>query len=236
MGKQINKIFQIRNTLLLTSILIILLSFSSHGQEIDWDRYEVGVDLLWIIKRNNAPISFYIKHIQLKQSKKDFGFVRRGYRLRIGGNYRRPNEETQVSGSFYLRKSSYSFIVRPGYEWHKKIKSFDVFYGADINLQFSGQTNENTSVFLNAGNGGYYYTFFNQRDRYMNIGLAPILGMSIKIIKGLNLTLESTVNISYIRDVSSYSDNNNFDDIRVEGNGFAFDIYPLYTLNASFIF
>lgn len=218
------------------TFLLLLLTNISYGQEVDWDKFEVGIDLLWIIKRNNIPPSFFIKKLDLKQRKNDFGFIRRGYRIRVGANYEQPNEKTQTNGYTSLRQSNYSIIFRPGYEWHKRIKSFDIFYGFDINTYFSGSKTENSIVYINADTGGFYYLLYTQTNRYARIGLSPILGTTIKVYKNISLTMESTIDFYYSNQINSYNGNQNYEDIKVKGNGFGISTYPLYTLNVSFLF
>jgi hypothetical protein len=222
--------------LLISLTLLIVLTTDLKGQEIDWDKYEVGLDLLWIIKRNNIPPSFFIKKLELKQKKNDLGFTRRGYRFRVGANYDQPNEKTQTPGYTSLRQSYYSIVFRPGYEWHKRIKSFDIYYGFDVNTYLSGSKTENSIVYINSDTGGFYYLLYTQKNRFARIGVSPVIGTTIKIYKNISLTLESTIDFYYSNQKNTYSNNPNYENLQVSGNGFGITTYPLYTLNVSFSF
>lgn len=99
-----------------TAFLLTLGICSSFAQSVDFDKFEVGIDVLWLIGKNTPPISIFVKKVKLKQ--KDFGFRQEGYRLRIGGYFYRPTNHWY--NSLPVLQYNYTLLIRPGYEWHKK--------------------------------------------------------------------------------------------------------------------
>jgi len=226
------------NKQLTALIFSIAATVQLYAQEVDWDRYEVGVDLLWLIDKNSAPFSFFVKRIELKQKKNDFGFIRRGFRLRVGGSYYHPDEEfaSQNNFTYHLTKNRYTLLVRPGYEWHKKIKSYDFHYGADMSFNIWGSKSVHDYYYYDQALKVIVPSTFGHTNRFGHVGISPVAGVTIRVIRGLNLTLESAATISYVFGKIEFENYDGFDDLVLKSRGWDIDLAPLYTFNAAFTF
>jgi hypothetical protein len=199
-------------------LLFVLLTATSIGysQEIDFDRWEVGIDLLPLINKNTIPPSLFAKRLSLKQKQRSFGYVRRGIRTRLGFDINNPDLLIPY------RNESYRVVFRPGYEWQVRLKSIDISYGLDLIGQYEKVHLENSSV----------VDPIVLEYRFAILGLAPVVGLSYKVVKNIRLSIESNIEVAYTN--SKYIDVL-ATETRSE-NGLRIRANPIYVLNASFVF
>lgn len=220
-------------------IILVLILFPRYlfSQVNNTRESEIGIDLFWLTKVRTTDPSIFFKQIRMRDAKGKFSMTGGGYRFRVGGHYRQPEEERTTPGAPpMLLKDDYSLLVRIGYEWRKRISSVDFFYGVDAWGEFSGRTTENLGVHLDTGSGGYSFTLFDVQDLRGKVGVSPVLGFSAKLFQALQLSFESVVNLGYGQTYTSYTGNASFPDFTVEGDGLELEILPLYMLNISYKF
>lgn len=205
---------------LLSTFMLISYSQTLYSQdiEIDFDRWEIGVDLLPLINKNVVPISFFIKKLNLKQKK--FAYIRQGYRLRIGAEITNSN-----TSPLYDVKST-EVLIRPGFEWDKKIKSTEIFYGIDIVSRYQRSLTEGILDGLNQA---------KLESSSLYLGVSPIIGVNYKIVKNIKASVESSIDILYRQNKQAFfqADTNTENE---KSKGFYLKTNPIFTVNMVFVF
>lgn len=199
----------------LTAVFVFMIGYGN-AQEIDFERWEIGIDLLPLINKNTIPPSLFIRKLTLKQKERSFGLIRRGLRARVGFDVNKPEL------SFPFANESYRVVIRPGYEWDVRLKSVEVHYGIDLVGQYDKYHIENTT--------STSPVFINQSSTIL--GVAPIVGVSYKVVKNIKISIESNVEMAFTR--SNYVDSQT--GIPELKSGFRLRANPIYVLNASFTF
>jgi hypothetical protein len=205
-----------------TCTLLLATTLSSgilYGQDIDFDRWEVGIDMLTLINQNTIPPSVFVKRLQLKQRKKETGYIWRGVRARVGASFSIPDKAHPYTTNNHI------FLVRPGYEWNRQIKSVEVLYGIDAVAYFQN--------FDDYGPNGNQMTFY--RNSTMYLGVSPVMGVSYKIIKNIKISLESSFDCLYMQSAHTYKYGVEDPFTRTDQR-LVLQLHPLYVLNAVFVF
>lgn len=96
-------------------------------------RYEVATDLLWLIDKNNVPrTSLFFRYNLPKRMQ--------AIRLRIGTQGKKESFKTTVDDSLLYGSSSPKIVrmysIDIGYEWQQQLKSWQMYYGADIGYRY----------------------------------------------------------------------------------------------------
>jgi hypothetical protein len=203
----------------LSVLTLIALSIQLPAQEIDFERWEVGIDLLTLIGRNQVVPSFFVKKLDLKQKRKGTGFIRRGPRLRTGISV------NTVDRPFPINHNLYDFLIRPGYEWDKQIKSVDIILALDF-----------VASFQNIYSYDYYSGISNYRNRDYRFGPSPVVGISYRIVKNIKVTAESALDLLFRNTRTHYEFSNGSEPLTISTNGIVVNASPLYVLNAVFVF
>jgi hypothetical protein len=190
----------------------------SYAQEIDFDRWEIGIDILPLIGRNVAPPSISIKKLELKQKENEFGLARRGFRLRAGCNISSPEN------AFPFTANNHDILFRPGYEWDRKIKSVEVFFALDLQARFQ-------NTYFRGSDGVNEISVKNQMGSY---GVSPVVGVNYKIVKNIKISLETAADLLLTRTTRSEQVGSEIS--TTKSNGVRIQLSPIYVLNAVFVF
>lgn len=174
-------------------VFLILLTFTVQGQtkkkasEKDTTkRWEVGLDLLWLIDKNQAPA------LNLQVNK----YVRQNLalRLRIGIQYDQADSAQSTFPGPSNTNNSIAFFLRSGFEYHKMIANRLTFYnGIDFGIWHANNTSHYTLYrpeFLSYGR-------YENTHKMWQFELLPFIGIKYDIIENLNISLETSLNIFY---------------------------------------
>lgn len=223
----------------LLSLSLFLFGYSLVGsaQEIDYGNKEVGVDLLGIVfGGNQITQSFFFKNLKLKQKSDGFGFVRRGYRIRLGYEFSRPDARwsgQQTSGiRFRSERISHSrFLLRSGYEWRRRIKSIEFLYGLDIHLARNFQRDVEYTWIVDPSSP----LESEQTTRSFYLGLSPIGGLYYHFNSNYALALESVLFFNYtdLKSTRNWIDQQTMEESfsKTVGQGYQFYATPVYTIS-----
>jgi hypothetical protein len=223
-----------KSRLLIALAAICFFAQTGNAQTIVYDKYFVGVDLHWIWGKGSTSPSLFFKIIDSKRKKSGNFSSRKGWRFRLNADYDKQADVDLTMFPFEFRPiNTGSFGLYSGYEWHKGYKMFDFFYGFDLFLGAKNGLDLSYWLYDWQPNGQveYWSSWINQKS----IGAGPIAGLSIKIIDGLHISLESAWYANFYRNkyISRYNqDPANF----VMGSGFKTRLYPVNTLNVMFSF
>jgi hypothetical protein len=200
------------------SIVCLFVYCYANSQEIDFDRWEIGIDMLPLIGKNVAPPSISIKKLELKQKNNEFGLARRGFRLRAGC--------TMSSQEYALpfKTDTYDILFRPGYEWDRTIKGVDIFLAVDLVASFQ-------KYYTEYYDGAALRTY---KFRRASVGPSPVVGVNYKIVKNMKLSLETALDLLFTR--TSRLEHYNSEVSTAIRNGFFIRLSPIYALNAVFVF
>ncbi|MBS1949609.1 MAG: hypothetical protein JST37_01260 [Bacteroidetes bacterium] len=156
----------------------------------------------------------------------------RGYRFRLGFNYDNPNQSNTNSASSYYNSVNAQTLVRVGYEWHKFISSFDIFYGVDGYFEYGFASQDQQYA-----TGGIGYNII-RKSTDIKTGISPIAGIKYKITSSVYASIESDVQILFHQTKSSstqtlpYLAYNSLP----SGNGILITAHPIYVINLVFVF
>jgi hypothetical protein len=211
--------------------------FLGSAQEIDYGNKEIGVDLLGLVfNSGQVNQSFFFKSLKLKQKKEGFGFVRRGYRLRLGYDFFRPDPKWSGPKTPSIRfrsalVSESSFLIRAGYEWRRRIKSIEFVYGIDINASQSSRTDIQYSWLIVPDS----FIELTDYSREFYLGFSPIGGFYYHFGSSYAVAVESALFFDYFN--SKYTEKQ-FNQQTMEetfsklsGQGYRFSAAPIYTVS-----
>jgi opacity protein-like surface antigen len=177
-----------------TLLLLFVLALTASAQNVVHDKYYVGMDRSWLFLKSNPDPSIFLKIIDSKRSKAGTFSARKGYRFRLGGYFYDRKYNSEFIDLIGGRKDQGSFRFEPGYEWHKSAKIFDFFYGFDLGFYYNQQPQG--FFWLIDGSTITSYDFYGRRTSF---GFSPMAGLSIRIIDGINIGLESQIYCQYGR-------------------------------------
>lgn len=217
-------------------LLILCSGFNLYAQDKP-KQWEIGVDLLPLLDKNNLPEKSFFVRYHLKDKN-------RAWRLR-GGFDRNPISHyyptLDVLEPYYLKMLDENpldktWYLRPGMEWHLKTTPHSVFYvGGDIHLLYAynkygydiGRKDNDFKI--------------RQRVEYqvLKTGLAGFAGVSYFPYNWLSLSIESSLELFYL-DMKDKLFNVSEYEKRLFGvgthNRFIFDCHPILVFNLSFHF
>jgi len=212
-------------------LFLFAVPFNLFAQE--YDHWEVGTDLLWMINKNQSYPSFFIKKLSLKKKKREIaGYQLRGYRFRLGFNYDSPNQSNPTNATSNYNSVSAQTLVRAGYEWHKSISTFDIFYGWDGYFEYGFN-----SIDQQYATGGTSYNA-TRKTTDIKAGISPIAGLKYKFSPSVYASMESDVQILFHRSKSSNTQTLPYlayYDLP-SGNGVLITAHPIYVINLVFVF
>lgn len=199
----------------------------NEAPEIERLKWDVGLDLLWLIDKNAVPPSLFLR---LNTEKK--GRLA-AYRFRIGGDY---TEHLNVVDSVNttMQQTNLNTFLSVGKEWQKQREQFQLFYGADIFLNLS------YVIFENARDEKGYLP----RIRTTSFGISPLIGMRYFVHSNISFSSEAHFNVYYREEYRREVDSNN-PQPSPEGYTYSIvnrfqrlkmDINPIYTLNLTYHF
>jgi len=125
-------------------------------------------------------------------------FKKSNFRSAIGGNYLYEENPSPFSydslNTIYTNKKS-SFVLRVGYEFFQDLtKRWQVYYGADLITNYSFERND--AQYWNAGYSNGY------ESKTSGFGIAPVLGIRLKMNKRISLITESSLLLQYSKSTS----------------------------------
>jgi hypothetical protein len=215
------------------------IAFSGNAQEIDYGSKEVGLDLIGIVfPGTGVQPSFFFKNLKLTQKENSFGLQRRGYRVRLGYWFNQPNQRVpnpQLSGTSALNNdrviSDNRVLFRVGYEWRRKIRGIELFYGADFHFDRSFTKSQISDRLLVPSTR----VDVEYKSRQFNVGLAPVGGFYYFFNSSYGLSIESTLLFLYSDSLETATWTDPQTQITQEsvkqGRGFYFQSIPFYTVN-----
>lgn len=182
-------------TLITLSIISTSLLFAQEDKgmpEIKYNQWEVGMDVMWIVKEY-SPTVFFRKNT-LRPKKNDFDVRNNAYRLSFHMQLEKELDfqlDTLTYPYYYHHYTERwnSFGFRLGYEWNKKVESLLIYYGSDIGFNYRGEVTN----FIN-----YMNTHKHRRhDISYSFNLIPFIGIKYKISKNILASAESNFIIGY---------------------------------------
>jgi hypothetical protein len=220
----------------LLSIILLMMICYSHAMsqqrktetpKIERHKWDVGLDLLWLIDKNVVPPSLFLR---LNTEKKG---QLAAYRFRIGGDYTERLNVVDSLSTTMLQTNLNTFLC-VGKEWQKQWEQFQLFYGTDIFLNFGYAIVENAR-----DEKGYF-----PRIRTTSLGVSPLIGMRYFVHSNISFSTEAHFNFYYREEYRRVVDRNN-PQPSPEGHTysivnrfqhFKMDINPIYTLNLTYHF
>ncbi|MDO1451705.1 hypothetical protein Q0590_35860 [Rhodocytophaga aerolata] len=156
-----------------------------NSREVERYTWDIGTDLLFLINKNVVPPSLFVRWNREKDNKLS------AYRFRLGADFAQhlnPNKiDTSWAGSSF-KKTAFTLFSSVGKEWQKQFNQFQLFYGADVFLQYTYEVYEGAILF-----GKDYYP----RNRNLITGISPFVGMKFFIHSRISLSAEAHANMAY---------------------------------------
>jgi hypothetical protein len=110
--------------------------------------------------------------------------------------------------------------LNSGYEWHHNYKRLQVFYGADLFVNYQKELSEYNDT------SNYDYKTENER---LEFGISPLMGARYFVSPGISLGVESYVKISYYQ--ADYSSRSAGIPYNSSGSGFKMGFAPIGMLS-----
>lgn len=191
-----------KNFLLFLSLNLISISFLfAQGDkgipEVNNDQWEVGMDVIWLLKNDYYHPTVFIRKNTIRPKKQEFGFRKNAYRLSLDLSLQQEldyqissNNLNTINHNFPQRHTSNQLSFRLGYEWSKKLKSLDLYYGNDLYFGFLD------------GKGQFRYNARNNdleiyKNRGYSIGIIPFVGLKYKITNHILASIEGNLWLIY---------------------------------------
>lgn len=206
-------------------------------------KWEIGTDLLWLINKNTIPASNIFIRRNVTYGENKLG----AFRLRLGFNYNSKDfaEVNTIGQEFPDYTIDYTVYSRVGYERQKPMGKFQLFYGADVQMQYVRHKDEKTK-YIGTQPDAYPETTLIRQNTF-EPGLIGFIG--IKYFLSPHFAVSSEINTGlYFQHFKYYLityDNNlgyDPDDITSFGysqyriNSWKVNFQPLSVLNFSYYF
>ena len=177
----------------LTLVFMVSFVVTSHGQKSEKKirdstrHWEVGLDLLWLINKNQLPAtSIFARQNFITKTGKH-----RALRFRLGLN-NSYYDSSQISGVLPNKSDIIAPFARFGYEWQVPVNTqFTVFYGADANVFFYQNKYERIVPAASS--------YFQVRNTFTSweLGLIGFIGFNYRPTNWFSISTESTFSALY---------------------------------------
>ncbi len=172
--------------------LLILLPVVASGQKGKKDlakdttrQLEVGVDLLWLINKNQIPAATLFGRFNYVRNQ----LSKRAWRFRLGVD-NRTYDSAQINDPRNNEMDLIAPYLRVGYEFQKDISAkASYFYGVDFSVFYSL---DKAKMVIYPGPNLVQVT-----DKTFETGLMPFLGFKYKPADWLAISIESSVGFMY---------------------------------------
>jgi hypothetical protein len=220
-------------------LALILLTFTTYGQtknkktERDTTKqWEIGLDLLWLIDKNQIPAT----NIQIKK------YIKQNLTLRsrVGIQYDQGDSTQSTFPGPPNTNNSVALFLRSGFEYQQMITDkITFYYGIDFGIWYENNTTHTTLYIPDFLSYGRY----EKTHKMWQLELLPFVGIRYDITKNLNISIESSLNIFYQN--SKYSSTGtslpNYPDFLVfpseqESNKFGVKLLPFQYINLNYRF
>ncbi len=187
---------------------VVLFAGTSYGQAVKKDtsasKWVVGVDLLWLINKNQLPpMNFQVKRL-LKQTEHGQLYAR----LRVGFDYKNA-DSTNFTGAPLpgpYNETWLNYFVRVGVEKQKQLTTkWLYYYGADVGFAAANYDYEKTRLYYP---GAIFFFDKGYQDKY-GYSLIGLAGIRYKLNDWVDLSLESSIAFSIVKHVN-YNTNYSF--------------------------
>jgi hypothetical protein len=224
---------QTLNSKMLT--LLILLPMLVTGQSVKKDnvkdtssQLELGVDLLWLINKNQIPAATVFGRFNYVRNQHS----KRAWRFRLGVD-NRTYDSAQINDPRNNEMDIIAPYLRVGYEFQKDInKKASYFYGIDVSAFYSVYK---AKMVIYPGPNLVQIT-----DKTFETGLMPFLGFKYKPTEWLAISMESSVGFMYRirREKDKVTDidfpNSSGCRGKIDLNEFKIKFLPITVINMSF--
>jgi hypothetical protein len=173
------------------SVLIIILlptiaiSQVKHSGKDTLKSWEIGLDLLWLIDKNQLPSTTLFARYNFSNGKEE----KRAWRFRLGID-NSTYDSTQINDPRDNEIDIISPYVRVGYEWQKAIsEKASYFYGVDVSTLYSQYKSK---IVIYPGPNLLQVT-----DKTWEFGVIPFIGFKYLPIKWFAISAESSLNVAY---------------------------------------
>ena len=191
----------------------------------------VGLDLLWLVDKNNVPAtSLFIRHNVSPENR-----LPGAWRLRAGLRLDKVNMEE--ADSLQSRNGQgITVLLQPGYEWQQWMGRHQVYYGADVRVQYSHSYREGSTVALD----GIIIPVNHQDNMVWEIGPVGFLGYQYFLSPHVAFSTEAAYQAFYRRsrsDVFIYrNETTQEENVGNSYNERGGSFLPFYTVNINFYF
>jgi hypothetical protein len=190
--------------------------------------WEVGLDLLWLIEKNQVPATSLFARYNFASSKNE----KRAWRFRLGID-NSTYDSAQINDPRDNEIDSISPYVRVGYEWQKAISErATYFYGVDVSTLYSQYKSK---IVIYPGPNLLQVT-----DKTWEFGVIPFIGFKYRPIKWVAISAESSLNVAYRirREKDKVTDidfpNSSGGQGKIDVNDFSIQFLPITVINLSF--
>ena len=180
-----------KNSLVIALVLLSIIAFGQanekKSQSDSTNQWEIGLDLLWLIDKNQVPA----KSIFIRRNFVDAAGKHKAWRLRIGvdNSY---YDSTQTDGILPHDIDVNSILIRPGFEWQKKLSSkYTFFYGSDVHLFYWQEKFKKIYTIVPEP------MLFTGTYKTWEVGLVGFLGFKYFPNKWFSISSESSLNLIY---------------------------------------
>ena len=221
-------------SLLIVCTAIYSLPQRVHSQELKFKKWEVGTDILWLLKKNRIPL-FYLANTRKMAKKKESGHKIIRYRFRAWFDLKSPNETglNRISSTGQTEnKINYSMYFRIGYGFEKKKNKLIFNYGLDGVFEFKKIETETKYAWNNLTT----IATLDFKENYY--GISPFMELAYPISSWIKISTEANIDLLY-RDYGRFEKEVAFPDMiesltTKEGKGFYIRTNPFFALNLVF--
>lgn len=170
-------------------VISLILTFTSYvnGQQQKENKpdtlnsWEVGIDLLWLIDKNQIPETSIFVRYHHKENE--------AIRFRIGVDLYYA-DTTLIVWSQKGKGGTVAPFIRMGYQWQKDVNErLSYFYGGDIGALYQKISIEKPLRIIDL----YYKT-----SKTLTLSIIPFLGLNYQLTPSICISTESSLDISYI--------------------------------------
>lgn len=187
-------------------------------------KWEIGTDVLWIVKKNTLPYSLFLRVHQKDNT---------AYRFRVGGDYTQhtnPVDSVKSWGNTAMNKERLNLYVSAGEEWQKDYNQLRALYGVDAFASYALTRSE-----FNVVN----FDTFLPNEKEFAVGFSPFIGLQYFISPNVSLSTEMHLEIAYHQDKKRTLDRDMLPDVKEDVEDFKYlklNYKPFTSINLSFHF
>ena len=216
---------------------ILSLPHGVHSQELKFNKWEVGTDLLWLLDKNRVPL-LYLANTRKVTKKKEPGQKTIKYRFRAWFDLKYPNETgiNQINGGQTEDKVNYYVYFRTGFGFEKKKNKVIFNYGLDGVFEYKKMEIETKYTWNSTWNNISSITTID--FKVVHYGISPFMELAYPVKSWMKISTEANVDFLY-RKLDRFEKEVAFPDMiesltTTEGNGFILRANPFFALNLIF--